>query len=168
MIPSFSPIRAAVARRPRSLDASCLLAALTLTVGLASAAAQGTAASGKASGKEYVLTKTSSFSAPPADARNPFWPIGWTPGPAVAAATAAPVYTVKAEDFTLTTTSVDYPPLAIINHRSYSVGDTLPAAGGADTVRVKSIQDGVVVLDHHGREIRVQASVGLAPAPVKK
>ena len=118
--------------------------------GLSAASAQGTAPP-KASGKEYTLAKTSSFDAPPADARNPFWPIGWTPGPVVTAAAAAPVYTVKAEDFVLTTTSVDYPPLAIINRRSYSVGESIPVAGGADMVKVKAIQDGVVLLDHHGR-----------------
>ena len=158
------PIRAAVVRRVRVLAAPSLVAGLTVAAGLSTASAQGTAAAPKVSGKEYVLAKTSSFNAPSADARNPFWPIGWTPGPAVTAATAAPVYSVKAEDFVLTTTSVDYPPLAIINHRSYSVGESIPAAGGADTVKVKAIQDGVVLLDHHGREIRVVSSTGAPPA----
>lgn len=158
-----SSIRAVAARRVRFLAFPSLVAGLTLAAGWSTASAQGTATP-KGSGKEYVLAKTSSFNAPPADARNPFWPIGWTPGPVVTATAAAPVYTVKAEDFVLTTTSVDYPPLAIINHRSYSVGDTIPAAGGADTVRVKAIQDGVVILDHHGRELRVVSNVGLVPA----
>ena len=153
--------------RVRSLAAPCLLAGLSLAISLAAASAQGPAPAGKASGKEYALSKTSSFSAPPADARNPFWPIGWTPGPVVTAAAAVPVYTVKAEDFTLTTTSVDYPPLAIINGRSYAVGDAIPAAGGADTVKVKAIQDGVVLLDHHGRELRVLSSIGVA-RPARK
>ena len=160
--PSF-PIRAAAVRRVRGLAAPSLVAGLTLVAGLSTASAQGTAAA-KVSGKEYVLAKTSSFNAPPAEARNPFWPIGWTPGPALGTVAVAPVYTVKAEDFVLTTTSVDYPPLAIINRRSYSVGDSIPVAGGADTVRVKAIQDGVVLLDHHGREIRVASNTSLAPA----
>ena len=147
-------------RRVRAMAGPALLAGLVLATGLHDAAAQGDATA-KSSGKEYVLTKVSSFNAPPSGTRNPFWPIGWTPGPVIAATAAAPVYSVKPEDFTLTTTSVDYPPLAIINGRSYAVGDAVPAAGGADTVKVKSIQDGVVLLDHHGRELRVISSIGL-------
>ena len=156
-----SSIHAGAAQRVRGVAAPALAAGLALMAGLSAASAQGTAPP-KASGKEYTLAKTSSFDAPPADARNPFWPIGWTPGPVVTAAAAAPVYTVKAEDFVLTTTSVDYPPLAIINRRSYSVGESIPVAGGADTVKVKAIQDGVVLLDHHGREIRIVSNVGLS------
>ena len=152
---------AMVPRRSRAAALLSLLAGGTLAVGLQSVAAQA-AAPEKTSGKEYVLAKASSFQAPPADVRNPFWPIGWVPGPAVTAATAAPVYTVKPEDFVLTTTSVDYPPLAIINGKSYAVGDAVPAAGGVDTVRVKAIQDGVVLLDHHGRELRVITTTGAA------
>lgn len=135
------------------------LVGLLLATGLSDAAAQG-AAPDKTAGKEYVLAKTSSFAAPAADARSPFWPVGWTPGPVVAATQAAVVYDVKPESFVLTTTSVDYPPLAIINGRSYAVGDNVPAPGSPDVVRVKAIQDGVVLLDHHGRELRVLSSVG--------
>ena len=146
----------------RLVAVPALLLSFTLAAGLHTAFAQGDASvPAKSSGKEYVLTKVSSFNAPPAGARNPFWPIGWTPAPVVAATAVAPVYSVKPEDFTLTTTSVDYPPLAIINGRSYAVGDSIPAAGGADTVKVKAIQDGVVLLDHHGRELRVLTSIGV-------
>ncbi len=127
------------------------------------AAAQGAAAAAapsKVSGKEYVLTKSSSFEAPAGNARNPFWPIGWVPGPAVAEQGPVLVYDVKPEDFTLTTTSVDYPPLAIINGKSYAVGDAVPVSGNQEIVKVKKILDGVVLLDHRGRELRVVAGAG--------
>ena len=164
MMNPLSFVTAAVFRRVRAAALPVLLAGTVLAAGLSEASAQTTTAPAKSSGKEYVLTKTSAFNPPAADARNPFWPIGWVPGPAVAAAVATPVYTVKPEDFVLTTTSVDYPPLAIINGRSYAVGDPVPAAGGADTVKVKTIQDGVVLLDHHGRELRVVTSTGAGRA----
>ena len=117
----------------------------------------------KVSGKEYVLAHGSSFDAPPNGSRNPFWPIGWTP-----AATAGPAQTVavqqldvKAEQFVVTTISVDYPPLAIINGKSYGVNDHIPVtADSREFVTVKQILDGVVVLDYHGHELRSMTGAG--------
>lgn len=132
-----------------------LLGVASLLAGLHAARAQGPSPLPKESGKEYVLAKSSSFKAP-ATERNPFWPIGWTPGPVVPVAQAAVVFDVKAESFALSTTSLDVPPLAIINGRSYTLKDQIPTAPGSpDFVTVKSIQDGLVILDHHGRELRL-------------
>lgn len=142
---------------------SLLLGGCVLSTGAGEAAAQGTAAatSAKVSGKEYTLTRTSSFTTTDTNARNPFWPIGWVPGPASEAQRPTVVYDVKPEDFTLTTTSVDYPPLAIINGKSYAVGDAVPVPSASqEIVKVKKIQDGVVLLDHKGRELRLVSGLG--------
>lgn len=158
MNPAF--FSSAVRRGVRSL----LLGATGLCAGLHGVNAQGAAPVARESGKEYVLAKSSSFKAPPGDTRNPFWPIGWTPGPVVAPTQAAVVSTVKPEDFVLTTTSLDVPPLAIINGRSYTLRETVPVApGSSEVVTVKSIQDGLVVLDHRGHELRITPSTGARP-----
>ena len=142
--------------------ALAMIAALTVD-GMASA--QTPAPAAKVSGKDYSLTHGSSFDAPPGGTRSPFWPIGWTP-----AATAAPAQTgvaqqldVKPEQFVVTTISVDYPPLAIINGKSYAVGDQIPVtADKREFVTVKQILDGVVVLDYRGHEMRsTTAAAGL-------
>ena len=122
----------------------------------------------KVSGKEYTLTHGSSFDAPPNGARNPFWPIGWMP-------TAAPTQTatvqqldVKAEQFVVTTISVDYPPLAIINGKSYGVNEQIPVtADRRESVTVKQILDGVVVLDYHGHELRATTNAAGMARKVK-
>ena len=135
-----------------------VVAAALLTAGQAHGQAPA-----KASGKEYALAHVSSFDAPPNGSRNPFWPIGWTPsttvGPAQTVAVQQPP--VTAEQFVVTTISVDYPPLAIINGKSYGVNDHIPiTADSREFVIVKQILDGVVVLDYHGRELRSTTNVG--------
>ena len=139
--------------------------ALVLAVALAAPAvlrAQ-TPAVPKTSGKEYVLAHPSSFDAPPASARNPFWPIGWVPSAAVPTAAAVVTLNVKPEDFTVTTISVDAPALAVINGKTRGVGDQIPvSADSRDFVTVKQILDGVVVLDYHGRELRSRNDGGLS------
>ena len=112
------------------------------------------------SGKEYALKNVSSFNAPPADARNPFWPIGWVPAAPVPVATVvAPVVEVKAEQFTVTSISVDAPALAVINGQIRSVGERIAVPGGSpgaqEFVTVKKITDGMVTLDHKGKEFVV-------------
>ena len=122
------------------------------------------AAPARNSGKEYALKNVSSFSAPPVDSRNPFWPIGWVPsapvavGPAVVAAQE-----VRADMFTVTSISVDYPPLAVINGQTRGIGERMPVPGGTagaqEFVTVKKITDGMVVLEHKGRELSLFPSV---------
>ena len=114
------------------------------------------AASGRTSGKDYVLKNVSSFTAPSTDSRNPFWPIGWAPTAALPTTAAAPVLDVKAEQFTVTSISVDSgEALAVINGQIKAVGDRVPVPGGAagapqEFVIVKKIADGMVVLDPQG------------------
>ena len=114
----------------------------------------------KNSGKEYILAHPSAFNAPPANARNPFWPIGWVPS-AAPVQVAAVAVSVKAEDFTVTTISLDAPALAVINGKTRAVGDQIPVTpDGRDFVTVKQILDGMVVLDYHGRELRASNNRG--------
>ena len=166
-------------RGSQFLARALALAAVAAGAGHALAQAPAPAASSKVSGKEYILTRTSSFQAPPPTARNPFWPIGWTPSAPTAAAAAAPQFDVKPEQFVVTSVSVDYPALAVINGRTRGVGDRipLPAADGKEaaskeTVQVKQILDGQVVLEYRGREMRVspgnRTKAGAAPAATPK
>ena len=148
----------------RGTLALALAAALTATSALKAQTAAAPAA--KVSGKEYGLAHASSFDAPPGGTRNPFWPIGWTPVATAAPAQASAVQAldVKPEQFVVTTISVDYPPLAIINGRSYAVADQIPVtADKREFVTVKQILDGVVVLDYRGHELRsTTAAAGVA------
>jgi hypothetical protein len=110
---------------------------------------------GNASGKEYVLAHKSSFDAPAGASRNPFWPIGWVPSAAGPKADVVQL-DVQADAFRLTTTSIDYPALAVINGRTYGVGDQVPVTGHPGAyVTVRQVLDGVVVLDYQGHELRV-------------
>ena len=126
------------------------------------------AAAGATSGKEYALKNVSTFNAPPTDGRNPFWPIGWVPTapiPTGNATTAVPVADVRADQFTVTSISVDAPALAVINGQTRAVGERIlvsGAAGAQDFVTVKRITDGMVILDHKGKELAV-ASGGASP-----
>ncbi len=96
------------------------------------AKAQTPAPAAQASGKEYALAHGSSFDAG-----------------------VAQQLEVKPEQFVVTTISVDYPPLAIINGKSYGVGDQIPVtADKREFVTVRQILDGVVVLDYRGHQLR--------------
>jgi hypothetical protein len=134
----------------------------------APAQAQTSAPLGNSSGKEYVLARRSSFDASAsATARNPFWPIGWVPSTTVTRVETV-LLDVQADAFRVTATSVDYPALAVINGRTYGVGEQVPVAGhpGA-SVTVRQILDGVVVMDYLGHELRATngpANRGTAPA----
>ncbi len=140
----------------RRLVWTCPLAVAAATLTLAGIVMGQTAPVAKNSDKELALTHGSSFDAPPSGARNPFWPIGWVPTAVFAPAqTAAQQQDVKAEQFVVTTTSVDYPPLAIINGKNYGVGEQIPVTADRRVfVTVKQILDGVVVLDYQGHELR--------------
>ena len=111
-----------------------LAAAAALTLA-GTARAQTAPAVAPNSGKEYALAHGSSFDAPPSGSRNPFWPIGWVPSMVAAPQMAVPQLDVKAENFVVTTISVDYPPLAIINGRSYGVGDRIPVTADKRGIR---------------------------------
>jgi hypothetical protein len=120
----------------------------------------------KVSGKDYVLTHKSSFKPSVSTARNPFWPIGWTPT-APTSGPAAPITDVQASDFSVTTTSLDYPSLAVINGRTYGVGDRVPvAAHPGEFATVTQILDGAVNLDFHGAALHA-TDAPAAPAKPK-
>lgn len=142
---------------------SLAVVAATLTLTGAAFGQTAPATPAKTSGKELALGHGSSFNAPPNGTRNPFWPIGWTPSAVVTPTqTAVQQADVKAEQFVVTTISVDYPPLAIINGKSYGVGEQIPVTADKRVfVTVKQILDGVVVLDYQGHELR--ALTGTAP-----
>ncbi len=116
---------------------------------------------GRNSGKEYALKNVSSFTPPPTDSRNPFWPIGWVPSAPVAVArTEAPVVDVRADQFTVTSISLDSAgALAVINGQVKAIGERILVPGGAPGaqtfVSVKKITDGMVTIDYKGRELLV-------------
>ena len=141
---------------PRRPVGTWPLAVIAATLALAGTARGQTAPVAKNSGKELTLTHISTFDAPPNGTRSPFWPIGWVPSAApVAAQGVVQQLDVKAEQFSVTTISVDYPPLAIINGKSYGVGDQIPVTADRRVfVTVRQILDGVVVLDYQGHELR--------------
>ena len=139
------------------LAAGCLaLAAAGSLRAQAPAAATPAPANAKVSGKEYVLTPTSSFQPQPSGQRNPFWPIGWVPTAPVAAAV---VLDVRPEQFVVTSVSLDAPALAVVNGKTRGVGDRIPVSpDGKEFVTVKQILDGAVVLDYRGHELRAGAA----------
>ena len=127
-----------------------LLASLTLP-----------AASGRAEAAAPAPTATtrSSFNAPaegsPA-ARNPFVPIGYVRP--VVAAVKEKVLTVTADQFVVTSYSIDPPPLAVINGRTYGVGEKIPVdKEGTGVVTVRQIRDGVVLLDYRGQTLECRS-----------
>ena len=160
--------------RLRGMGVALALAASAFTLHASAVQAQ---SAEQSKSKDYVLMHKSSYT-PSASPRNPFWPIGWVPTAAVVTETVV-VATVKPEDFVVSSISMDYPPLAVINKRTYSVGDRIPvpvsgAAGTGSTpsstefVTLRQITDGVVVLDHRGKQMRITtAAPVMAPVPKK-
>ena len=119
----------------------------------------------KVSGMEYGLTHTSSYQPVPNGQRTPFWPIGWVPSAAGPAAVAQPQLEVRADQFVVTSISVDYPPLAVINGKTRGVGDHIPvSADNREFVLVKAISDGEVLLDYRGHELRALTNKPLGGA----
>jgi hypothetical protein len=108
----------------------------------------------------YVLKKRSEFVAAEANARAPFWPIGWVkrrPG-VVQSTQAAPVASpVALDEKSFRVTSIllgtgTTPSLAVINGRAYSEGEFLRMPKGGATppvrIRVQRINDGTVILQN--------------------
>lgn len=122
---------------------------------------------GKDEPAPYKLKRRSSFTPPTADARAPFWPIGWVPKKMIATTpgvqVAAPAPLLDEKSFRVTSILLGAgtaPSLAVINGRAYGEGEFLktsrgpvaPAAAGRAAapavarIRVQSISDGSVVL----------------------
>lgn len=90
-------------------------------------------------------------------ARNPFWPIGWTPTSEEKVVSdgqkVSSTAWFKKESFTVSSISTGGLPLAMINGRPYGEGDFINMPGG--TVQVSQIHDGTVQLRFEGRTIEV-------------
>jgi hypothetical protein len=112
------------------------------------------AATPKPTTAELALKSRSTFSAAGETAvRNPFLPIGYVraAGPVKVEA----VMEVHPEQFTVTSTLLDVPALAVINGKSYEIGDKIRLDNtGKEFVTVKQIGDGVVLLEHRGQLLR--------------
>ena len=128
-------------------DAMALAAAATAGAQTQSAAPRVTP------GKEYKITRRSDFTGVEG-VRNPFWPIGWVPTASVQSVPQEALPEVSADSFVVTSISLDGQPLAVVNGRTYGVGDRIPVnASGTEAVAVSRIVDGAVYFTFHGREI---------------
>lgn len=102
------------------------------------------------------LKHTSTFEMQPND-RNPFWPIGWVP---VAKTTTNEVAgpSIPASSFVVTSVTLGRGPhFAIINGKAMAEGQQFGLQLGSQVyqIRVKSIEDGRVVLMRRDEEIVV-------------
>jgi len=117
------------------------------------------AETGKAPGGAYELKNRSAFRID-ADARAPFWAIGWKrPKGTVEEVVAAdaPKVRLQPSHFTVTSILGGNPPLAMINGHSFEEGEVLPVVSGTERLRVvvRAIRDGEVVLEYEGQQIVV-------------
>ena len=111
--------------------------------------------------KGYVLKSRSSFHSD-ADARIPFWPIGWKrPMLRTDGSSDAPVASAKVkllpEHFSVSSVLLGHPALATVNGRSFGEGEVLPVIYGSERLKVviRSIRDGGVTLEYEGDQIFV-------------
>jgi len=111
--------------------------------------------------KPYELKNRSSFHAD-ADARIPFWPIGWKrpvvkPDGTTEAPLKAHKFELESDNFHVTSVLLGNPALATINGRSFEEGEVLPVVRGTERLRVvlRAIRDGGITLDYEGQQIQV-------------
>lgn len=112
----------------------------------------------------YEVKNRSSFGTS-AEARAPFWPIGYVKRSKATPTSAAPVLakvTLDASQFKITSILLGSPSLAVINGRAYGEGEFMKgaksaASGGqaAVRIRVQQISDGGVVLQCAEQSITV-------------
>ena len=141
------------------MNATKLFVSLAGSTLLVSAALHAETAPGQ-SGR-YDLKSRSNFRID-ADARAPFWPIGWKKPKAASAGAATAVaetsgIKLEAGNFTVSSILLGNPPLATINGRAFEEGELLPVVYGKERLRVvvRAIRDGVVWLEHEGTQIMV-------------
>ena len=132
-------------RRPGNPCARYLLPLLAGTLLGASLCAQSVEELGVARRSGFAVSNT---------ARNPFWPVGWTPdsGKEVAPKVSSSAWFNEAS-FRLSSIWTGGLPLAMINGRPYGEGDFISMPGGI--VQVNQIRDGVVQLLFEGRTLEV-------------
>jgi len=101
------------------------------------------------------LNKKSSFDA--AEARDPFWPIGWKkPGPKSTSGETSPA--IAPESFSLTSVTMGSGPhFAILNGKIMQEGQQFGLALNKEIYQVtlRTIEDGRVILAYQGGEIVV-------------
>ncbi len=108
-----------------------------------------------------VLEKQSYFD-PGGRTRNPCWPIGFTPRPKVAGSAQVEVVAVveiPAEALEVTLVMLGSPPIAIVNGRELTLGDTLQVQVGKEKpipLKVVRIGDGFVDFDNAGTPVRAK------------
>jgi len=144
----------------------------TMMVLCAVALAMGTQAWGQGNGV-LKLKNHSAFNS--IDGRNPFWPVGYTPGTAIAgpqkAAVARPMMTP--EDFVLTSiSSFGGTRMATVCGKAVAEGDLVKVNLGGQPVKVQVVRvsDGSVVLRYAGQEVTVvlkRPELDLTNRPVK-
>jgi hypothetical protein len=126
--------------------------------------------------KPYELKNRSSFRAD-ADARIPFWPIGWKrpvikPDGTTEVPLKAHKFEIEPDSFHVTSVLLGNPALATINGRSFEEGEVLPVMHGTERLRVvlRAIRDGGITLEYEGQQIQVpmkRPEVGLKRAEQK-
>jgi hypothetical protein len=143
-----------------------------------STAARADSDSGGGTAGVYELKNHSVFRSD-ADARIPFWPIGWQrpnvkagAGGGSAVVVDTPKVLLQPNHFNISSILLGNPALVTINGRSFEEGEFLPVIYGSQRLRVivRSIRDGGVWLDHEGQQTFIpmrRPEVGLKPSQQK-
>lgn len=140
----------------------CLLAVFSTLLPLTLHAADAASAKDDSAPAPYVLKRRSTFTPPSADARAPFWPIGWAPPKTgeVVSTQIATTHEPALDEKSFRVTSIligdgSTPSFAVINGRAYGEGEFLKVPrGSAESaqsklmarIRVQRINDGRIVL----------------------
>lgn len=83
------------------------------------------------------------------NARNPFWPIGFTPRPKEEVGQEQ-LLKIPVEQFRVTSIILDNPSIALINGKDYTVGQFLTANTSVGQVKllIRKIEDGAVIVQY--------------------
>ena len=135
---------------------------LLLTVACTALAVACTAHAESEKSGGYELKNRSSFNVS-ADARIPFWPIGFTrpasrpDGAASEMRKTAAGIQIDPSNFSVTSVLLGHPALATINGRSFEEGEVLPVVHGGERLRVvlRAIRDGGITLQYESQQIFV-------------
>jgi hypothetical protein len=137
-------------------------APLLLTIAAAAAVLSLTARAESETATGYELKNRSSFKVD-ADARIPFWPIGFqrpklkADGTIAKATVVATGIQLEPGHFSVTSILSGNPALATINGHSFEEGELLPVVYGNERLRVviRAIREGGVTLEYDGQQIFV-------------
>jgi hypothetical protein len=93
-------------------------------------------------------TRTKSVFSAPANAHNPFWPIGWVNVESSSSANAVAVVIPHSEDFRVSSILLSEPPMAVINGKGMAEGEiaSLDVNGQSVMVQLIAVQDGRVII----------------------